>query len=136
MFYVENGIYYMKTHDEPSTFFFDKKSASYYKNQSLNNCKSRSRYIIKLHNALINCKSIIDQIVNLEKNKDFYTKESNIKDIENSINNAFNSLEEYNTYLESEMQDLLSRDYEKIVEDNVSKIRNEENEKECEEIYK
>lgn len=126
----------MKTHDEPSTFFFDKKSASYYKNQSLNNCKSRSRYIIKLHNALINCKSIIDQIVNLEKNKDFYSKESNIKDIENSINNAFNSLEEYNTYLESEMQDLLSRDYEKIVEDNVSKIRDEENEKECEEIYK
>ena len=126
----------MKTHDEPSTFFFDKKSASYYKNQSLNNCKSRSRYIIKLHNALINCKSIIDQIVNLEKNKDFYTKESNIKDIENSINNAFNSLEEYNTYLESEMQDLLSRDYENIVEDNVSKIRDEENEKECEEIYK
>lgn len=126
----------MKTHDEPSTFFFDKKSASYYKNQSLNNCKSRSRYIIKLHNALINCKSIIDQIINLEKNKDFYTKESNIKDIENSINNAFNSLEEYNTYLESEMQDLLSRDYEKIVEDNVSKIRDKENEKECEEIYK
>ena len=126
----------MKTHDEPSTFFFDKKSASYYKNQSLNNCKARSRYIVKLHNALINCKSTLDQIINLEKNKDFYSKESNIKDIENSINSAFNSLEEYNTYLESEMQDLLSRDYEKIVEDNIVKIRGKENEKECEEIYK
>ena len=136
MFLVENGIYYMKTHDEPSTFFFDKKSASYYKNQSLNNCKSRSRYIVKLHNALINCKNTLDQIINLEKNKDFYSKESNIKDIEDNIDNALSSLEEYDTSLKSEMQDLLSRDYEKIMEDNVLKIRGKENEKECEEIYK
>jgi len=127
----------MKNQDEPSTYFFDKKTPAYYKNQSLNNCRSRIRYISKLHNALIMCKSIIDQIKDLEENKDFYSsKDSNVQNIEDAINNSLNYLESYNTNTQSEMQELLTRDYEKIAQDNVEKIRGIENEKNCEEIYK
>lgn len=123
--------------EEPSTFFFDKKDAKYYKNQSLNNCKTRSRYVSKLYNALINCKNIIDQMIELEDKKDYYIPpDDNIKDIRDNIEYTFDYLEKYKTNLDTEMQDLLARDFEKIAEENISKIRAKEDEKKCEELYK
>ena len=123
--------------EEPSTFFFDKKDAKYYRNQSLNNCKTRTRYISKLYNSLISCKNIIDRILELEDKKDYYvSKDENIKNIKNNMDDIFNYLETYKNNLDTEMQDLLARDFEKIAEENISKIRAKENEKNCEELYK
>ena len=127
----------MSNKEKPSTFLFDKKSSDYYKNQSLNNCKSRNRCINRLYNSLVNCKTIVSQMIQLENNKDYYVP---FDTIVNYFMETFESLidktSEYKNNLDLEMQDLLSRDFEKITEENVSKIRAKENEENCTEIYK
>ena len=75
--------------------------------------------------------------MNLEEQKDSYiSKDSNLYDAISSIDDCIKSIQQYNSNSEQEMQELMSRNFDDIVNNNVDKIKRIENEKGCEEIQK
>lgn len=125
----------MSTKEEPSTYFFDNKDAKYYRNRSLNNCKSRTRYINKIYNSLISCKNTLDEIIKLEEQKDVYIeKDSNLTDALNSLEECIKYIQQYSNNSQNEIQELMSRNFDDIIKNNVNDIKRMENEKGCEEI--
>lgn len=127
----------MSTKEEPSKYFFDEKDSKYYKNRSLNNCKSRTRYINKAYNSLMGCKNILEQVRNLEIQKDAYIEHDlNLDDAIESLNQCIKYIEQYNKNSQDEMQELLARDFDNIINNNINNIKRSENEKGCEEIQK
>ena len=129
----------MKMKEEPSVYFFDEyKDASYYKNRFLNNCKSRNRNIRKLYNSFMSCKVTLDQIMELENKKDpLASKDTDkLEELEKNIDSCIEILQEFNDHVNTETQELLTRNFEDILTKNVQKVKDIENEKGCEEITK
>ncbi len=127
----------MSNKEEPSTYFFDKKDSKYYRNRSLNNCKSRTRYINKIYNSLMTCKSTLEQVINLEVQKDVYIEHDlNLDSALTSLEQCIEYIQQYDKNSQDEMQELLARDFDSIINNNVDNIKKVENEKGCEEIQK
>lgn len=105
---------------KPKHFFLDDKDASYYRNRDLNNNFMKIKYIKKLFNHITSLNSIIDQIEHLEQCN---TELDSVKETINSLSEQLHNILNVST---EEHQRILETDYQKIIDDNVSKIRNKE----------
>ena len=121
---------------ETSTYFFDEKNAGYYKNRALNNCKMRSKYLIKLQNQINNCLNTLEYLKNLEDTKDHnYTEITEIYDVYNTLKDINSEIESISIMLSEENTKILSTNFEEIINQNIEKIRDVESSKNNNEIY-
>jgi hypothetical protein len=113
---------------KPSQWFLDDKDAKYYKNLYFNNNRLMKNTINRCYNHIISINNNINELLELESKKDPFLQP--IKEIEEFKNIVDELLQKYEIISQRCMEDssdLATRDYEKIISDNIDHINKKEN---------
>jgi hypothetical protein len=113
---------------KPSQWFLDDKDAKYYKNLYFNNNRLMKNTINRCYNHIISINNNINELLELESKKDPFLQP--IKEIEEFKNIVDELLQKYEIISQRCMEDssdLTTRDYEKIISDNIDHINKKEN---------
>lgn len=119
----------IKSEFKPSQWFIDEKDAKYYRNKYLNNIQMSIKTLKKLENHIVSIDNNINQLLELDASKDpDLANISEISDIKNDISSIKNNYEVILRNLEENKQELLVKDYDKILDNNTKQIIQRENE--------